>query len=41
MTMKWPKKREGLHLKTSLFLDMHKIQSVQKIAELSSKGRFN
>ncbi len=34
-------KKKGLHLKTLLFSDIHRIQIVQNIAQLSSKGRFN
>jgi hypothetical protein len=41
MTMKWQKINKGLHLKTLLFSDIYKIQLYKKIANLSSKGRFN
>jgi hypothetical protein len=41
VTMKRQKRNEGLHLKTLLFLDLYRIQIVQNIAQLSSKGRFN
>jgi len=39
--MKWQKENKGLHLKTLLFLGIYKIQIVQNIARLSSKGGFN
>ncbi len=35
------KEKKGLHLKTLLFSYMYRIQIVQNIAQLSSKGRFN
>jgi len=37
----WQKWNKGLHLKTLLFSDIYRIQIVQNITQLSSKGRFN
>jgi hypothetical protein len=41
MTQKKQNQKKGTHLKTLLFLDINKIQIVQNIAHLSTKGRFN
>jgi hypothetical protein len=38
---KMTKKNKGAHLKTLLFLDIYRIQILQNITQLSSKGRFN
>jgi hypothetical protein len=35
------KRKKGLHLKILLVLNIYKIQIVQNIAQLSSKGRLN
>jgi hypothetical protein len=35
------KKKKGLHMKTLLFSDIYRIQIIQKITQLLSKGRFN
>jgi len=38
---KTKKQKKGLHLRTLLFLDIYRIQILQNIAQLSSKGGFN
>jgi hypothetical protein len=35
---KTKKQKKGLHLRTLLFLDIYRIQILQNIAQLSSKG---
>jgi len=40
-TKKKQKQKKGLHLRTLLFLDIYRIQILQNIAQLSSKGGFN
>jgi hypothetical protein len=43
ITINWQKENKGLHLKTLLFSYIYicRIQILQKIAQLLSKGRFN